>query len=60
MKRCKCKSQFFIIKGNVNCEININGKRLRKLNIYVKESSQIQCNYINIIKTYNLLHKVNT
>ena len=60
MKRCKCKSHCFIILGNVNCKININGKRLSELNIYVKQLNQIQCNYINIIKKNNLSHKVNT
>ena len=56
MKRCKCKSHCFIILGNVNCKININGKRLSELNIYVKQLNQIQCNYINIIKKNNLSH----
>ena len=40
MKRCKCKSNCLIILGYVNFKININGKRLRLLNMYVIESSQ--------------------
>ena len=61
MKKCKCKSNCFIILGNVNCKINKNGKRYSELNIYVIGSSQIQCDYIKIItkKIYyiKLIHK---